>query len=573
MSRVPLLALALLIAVAVLPSPSAATSSFTDIAGSPFRADIEWLAARGVTGGCDTGRYCPKDVVTRGQMASLLVRMFGVPNTTRDYFHDDNASMHESAINRLAAAGVTGGCATGMFCPNARLNRQQMASLLARVMGLHEGSGTNYFYDDNGSAHEANINRIARGGIAAGCGAGRYCPHSAITRGEMAAFLHRTVSPISPPEPHGTPPAGARSTSGIVGYGSATKGGAGGKVLAVTNLNESGPGSLRAAAEASGARVVVFKVGGVITLATDLKISDPFVTIAGETAPSPIVIRGAGTVVRTHEVIVRHLRFRPGDLVDAPSDADALTLNGMRSPVHNVVLDHLTMVWGPDIGGLAVLGDVRAVTVSNSIMGEGLYLSRHAEGTTVEGGHSHAANLTQLDGASVWPRQITFARNLFTTSDTRIPRLQGAECVDIVNNVIYNWGTHAAHGNARSVNLVNNWYRKGPEFATTELWSLQTSSVVPNAFGSSVYEAGNRADGFTGTRGGPSLVYASGTRCGGLSLSATTPDAAYGSVLANAGATLPSRDGVDARIITNVKNRAGSFVNGADHPGPNPYWP
>ncbi len=380
-----------------------------------------------------------------------------------------------------------------------------------------------------------------------------------------------TPTPLPTPAPSVAPPDPAPGAA-AVGYGAATAGGAGGRRIEVTTLANDGAGSLRAALEAQGPRVVVFKVGGTVTLSGDLKISDPFVTVAGETAPTPVVVRGAGTIVRTHDVVIRHLRFRPGDAVASPGDTDGLTLNGMSDSVYNVVVDHVSMVWGPDIGGLAVLGDVRSVTVSNSIMGEGLYLSRHPEGTASQGGHSHAANLTQLDGGSAWPRNITMVGNLFTTSDTRIPRLQGAACVDLVNNVIYNWGKRAAHGNPRSLNLVNNYYRSGPESGTTDVWDLQTSAVASSPFTAAVYSSGNRADGFTASHGGGGSIYASSARCSGLSVAATSADAAYKSVLASAGATLPTRDAVDGRIISNVQNRTGSFFNGSGQPGPNPYW-
>lgn len=382
-----------------------------------------------------------------------------------------------------------------------------------------------------------------------------------------------TPAPATPVPTTAPPPPPTVVAGGGAGYGAGTVGGAGGRTIQVTTLADAGAGSLRAALETDGPRVVVFTVGGTISLSSDIKISDPFVTVAGETAPSPVVIRGAGTIIRTHDVVVRHLRFRPGDQVGSPADVDALTINGMSGGVYNVVIDHVSMVWGPDIGGLAILGDVRGVTVSNSIMGEGLYLSRHPEGSSSEGGHSHAANITQLDGGSAWPRNITMVGNLFTTADTRIPRLQGPECVDLVNNVIYNWGKHAAHGNARSVNLVNNYYRSGPESATTDIWDLQTSVVASSPFATSVYSAGNRADGFTATQGGAASIYAASVRCGGLSVGASSADAAYSSVLASAGATLPTRDAVDSRIIGNVKNRTGTFFNGSGQPAPNPYWP
>ncbi|MGH2385104.1 MAG: S-layer homology domain-containing protein, partial [Candidatus Limnocylindria bacterium] len=106
MSRLRAISLGIVIVLAGLSTTAtAAAPTFDDIATSPFRGDIEWIAARGITGGCDARRYCPNGVVTRGQMASFLARMFDLPPATRDYFRDDNASMHQSAINRLAQSG------------------------------------------------------------------------------------------------------------------------------------------------------------------------------------------------------------------------------------------------------------------------------------------------------------------------------------------------------------------------------------------------------------------------------------------------------------------------------------
>jgi hypothetical protein len=373
-----------------------------------------------------------------------------------------------------------------------------------------------------------------------------------------------------PSEPSQPPPSGGA----VVGYGAGTVGGAGGRQLAVTTLADSGPGSLRAALEASGKRVVVFRVAGTIRLRSTISVTDPYLTVAGETAPAPgITVRDGGLLVRASEVILRHLRLRPGDQVDSPDDVDALTINGANGGVANVVVDHVTMLWGPDIGGLAVLGDVRNLTVQHSIMGEGLYLSAHSEGTAAEEGHSHAANVTQLDGGLAAPQRLTFWRNLFTTANTRIPRFQGAACVDVVNNVIYNWGRDAAHGNPRSLNLVNNWFRAGPETESHLFWAVQTSDVSPRAFSDAVYLAGNVADGFSGRRDDEPGVYAGSPRCGGLSAPAADAAAAYAAVLDGVGAIAPVRDAVDRRVIDNVRTRSGRFFNGAGYPAPNPYWP
>ena len=343
--------------------------------------------------------------------------------------------------------------------------------------------------------------------------------------------------------------------------------------MTVTNLNDSGPGSLRAAAQASGPRIVRFQVAGTITVGSPITVNHPYLTIDGSSAPGPVVVRGEALMIKAHDVIVRQLRFRPGDAITLrPADTDAVTINGVKQEVYNVVLDHLTMVWGPDIGGLAVLGNVHDVTVQSSIMGEGLYLSRHPEGVASGDGHSMAANITQMDAGLLWARRLTFYQNLFTTSYNRMPRFQGSECVDVVNNVIYDWGARSAHGNPRALNLVNNWYRKGPQSVGTLVWSEDSSGVAPNLFANSVYETGNVTDGFAYVRGS-GTVYAGSPRCGGMSVSAASAQDAYQAVLAGAGATLPVRDAVDQRIIANVINRSGSFFNGVGNANPNPYWP
>jgi pectate lyase len=359
-----------------------------------------------------------------------------------------------------------------------------------------------------------------------------------------------------------------------VGYGRRAVGGAGGTRRVVRNLRDSGPGSLRAALEGRGRRVVLFRVGGTIRLSSPIRIKYPYITVRGGTAPSPgITVRGDGISVVTHDVILHHLRLRPGDRTENPSETDALTINGAGKPVYNVVVDHLSMVWGPDIGGLAILGDVSHVTIQNSIMGEGLYLSAHPEGTRAHGGHSTAANVTPMQSGGAAPRNLTFWHNLFTTSDERMPRLQAARCVDVVNNVMFNWGTKAAAGNPRSLNLVGNWFRRGPRTERREIWHSQTSGVAPTLFRDSIYQAGNAADGFAFRRGGAPRVFAATARCGGLSVRRQPASEARAAVMAGAGAVLPVRDSVDRRVIANVRNRVGRYFNGAGYPAPNPYWP
>jgi len=174
-----------------LPTP-VERSPFTDTAESGFRWDIEWLWATGITGGCTVDRYCPNDNVTRAQMASFLDRALDLPSTTTDYFSDDNGRTGEASINRLAASGITGGCAAGRFCPTAPVTRGQMAAFLARAFSLPTTT-TDYFTDDETSTFESSINRVAAADITGGCGGGKYCPLANVTRGQMAAFLHRAL--------------------------------------------------------------------------------------------------------------------------------------------------------------------------------------------------------------------------------------------------------------------------------------------------------------------------------------------------------------------------------------------
>ena len=165
---------------------------FRDIGSSQFIDDILWLADSGITQGCGFERFCPTGTVTRGQMASFLARALSLPSTGTDYFNDDGGSMHQADINRLAAAGIASGCGGGAFCPNLPVTRAQMASYLARALGL-SSTGADYFYDDAGSMHEGDINRVAAAGITSGCGGGRYCPDLSVTREQMAAFLRRAL--------------------------------------------------------------------------------------------------------------------------------------------------------------------------------------------------------------------------------------------------------------------------------------------------------------------------------------------------------------------------------------------
>ena len=177
-------------------------TGFSDTNGHTFEAAIDWLAAKGITKGCNppaNTRFCPNDFVTRGQMAAFLVRALGYTSSgSGDYFNDTNGHVFEDAINKLRAAGVTQGCNSSgtRFCPDRRVTRGEMAAFLGRAFNYTAGSGNNYFVDDNGHIFESAINRLRAAGVTLGCNPpsnNRFCPDDYVTRGQMAAFLKRAI--------------------------------------------------------------------------------------------------------------------------------------------------------------------------------------------------------------------------------------------------------------------------------------------------------------------------------------------------------------------------------------------
>ncbi len=165
-------------------------SGFSDIGSSKFYDDIVWLVDEKITAGCSSTRFCPDGLVTRGQMASFVSRAMDLASTSRDYFVDDNTNKHEANINRFAREEITAGCSESRFCPDGLVSRAQMATFLSRALDLPVAT-RDWFDDDDGSSHEAAINRIAEAGITGGCGHRSYCPDGLVTRGQMSAFLHR----------------------------------------------------------------------------------------------------------------------------------------------------------------------------------------------------------------------------------------------------------------------------------------------------------------------------------------------------------------------------------------------
>jgi hypothetical protein len=178
-------------------------SGFRDVPpGHLFEAEITWLAHLGITKGCNppiNDLYCPDDVVTREQMATFLVRALDLPSSTSSPFTDTGTSVHAANIDALAAAGITKGCnppTNNHFCPTQAVTRGQMAAFLVRALGLNGDLDGSRFVDDDGSVFELDIERLAGAGITKGCNPptnDHFCPTQAVTRGQMAAFLYRAI--------------------------------------------------------------------------------------------------------------------------------------------------------------------------------------------------------------------------------------------------------------------------------------------------------------------------------------------------------------------------------------------
>ena len=238
-------------------------------------------------------------------------------------------------------------------------------------------------------------------------------------------------------------------SNNISGFGFDTKGGVDGKIIRVTNLNSAGEGSLAAAIQQTGARIVVFEVAGVIDLKESvLQIKKPFITIAGQTAPAPgITLIKGGLLITTNEVIVQHIRVRPGEAGHkkrAGWEMDGITTS---KGAYNVIIDHCSVSWGTD-EGISASGPrfdgknvdewrkntSHKIVISNCIIAEGLNHSTHSEGKHSKGTLVHD-NTTE----------IAIVGNLYVNNERRNPFFKGGAQGIVVNNYIYNPGGGVIH--------------------------------------------------------------------------------------------------------------------------------
>ena len=338
---------------------------------------------------------------------------------------------------------------------------------------------------------------------------------------------------------------------GAEGFGKYTGGGRGGKVIEVTNLNDRGPGSFRAACMAEGPRTVVFRVSGTIPLASKFKITHPYLTIAGQTAPGDgICIKNYQVNFNTHDLIIRYLRFRPGD--EAGKEQD-----GFGGEGDHLIIDHCTASWGID--ETFSINKGTNLTVQWCLVSESLTKSLHKKGAHGYGG------LWGGPGGS-------WHHNILAHHSSRNPRASGnaeSGLMDCRNNVIYNWGFNSAYGGELwPRNWINNYYKYGP--ATSE--KVRHRIFLQKDPQGRMYAAGNFVWGYPAIsadnwQGG--MDFAPDGEATAATLRVNQPfvvapvttqpaETAYELVLAQAGCSL-FRDSVDRRIIEEIRTGTARF--------------
>jgi hypothetical protein len=360
---------------------------------------------------------------------------------------------------------------------------------------------------------------------------------------------------------------------GAEGYGRFAIGGRGGKVYNITSLDDSGPGTLREAIEAEGPRTVIFRVGGTIKLNSKLVIRNPYITIAGQTAP------GDGIAVRgytfgnygTHDSIVRYLRIRVGDESGSTMDG-----TGFASTDHSI-MDHCSVSWSID-EGVSSRGAAN-ITFQRSIVTEALNIAGHAKYQTGKG-HSFAASISGEVGS--------FHHNLLTHNAGRNWSLAGgldragkiAGSLDIRNNVVYNWQHRTTDGGVKRLNFVGNLYIPGPATKVFHVvmpehfWDHdpQLYYIEGNAMeGKPEYLADNwntAAMNFTKVPEGTKQKLRALNELFPSFVTTHKTDELLENVLADVGANIPRHDSVDLRAISDVKNRTTTFKGSrGDTPG------
>ncbi|MBD0725171.1 polysaccharide lyase [Flavobacterium sp. L1I52] len=387
--------------------------------------------------------------------------------------------------------------------------------------------------------------------------------------------------------PTDLPQASIPAFPGAEGGGMYSFGGHGGKVYTVTSLEDRGPGTLREALEQGGARIVVFNVSGIIRLKSPLIVRAPYVTIAGQTAPGDgICVAGETIWIDTHDVVIRHMRFRRGETFVGRRD-DAIGGN----PVGNVIIDHVSATWGLDenmsfyrhmyndeTGGPEKKMGIVNVTIQNSLFAEGLDTYNHAFGSTLGG------------------ENCSFVKNLWSSNTGRNPSIGWNGIFNFANNVIFNWVNRSIDGGdyTAQYNIINNYFKPGPATDLNDPVSYRIlkpeagRSKLPYLTFGRVYVNGNVVEGNEKVskdnwNGGVQMENKKGDHMSFEEASTYFPkmrydkpfpmpwlkkfmtaNETYDYVVKNVGATLPLRDPVDTRILRVVQTGKPEYVKGLD---------
>lgn len=353
-----------------------------------------------------------------------------------------------------------------------------------------------------------------------------------------------------------------------LGYGISTPAGRGGQVIRVTTLAESGSGSLKACVDATGPRVCVFEVSGTIKMSSDLIIRNAKLTIAGQTAPSPgIMLRGGGLRIKASDVLVQHLRIRPGDdpSGEPPENRDALKFEAdPAKPLSNVVVDHCSFSWSIDEIASA-WQNWNNISLLNNIFAEPLNDSIHPKGP-----HGYGVLFGPVNG------NVTFAGNLVAHVVSRSPLTNATNAV-IVNNVVYNWQNMAVDlqsqkGDITRNSVVGNVFVKGPDYKYNSPILLRADATALPV-GSKVYLEDNKAQGVTSDPWSIASAFNGALTLADFRASAppswpsgmtrlpTAGDVTLTTVLKGAGARPADRDSVDRRVVEHVRNGTGQIIN------------
>ena len=387
------------------------------------------------------------------------------------------------------------------------------------------------------------------------------------------------ATPANPQTPRPVPPqTGLPVFPGAEGFGTRTPAGRGGRVLEVTTLADSGPGSLREAIDQPGPRIIVFRIGGTIELKDFLIISHPYLTLAGQTAPGGgICLKNAGLTITTHDVLIQHLRIRPGIAGDiTPEHNDAVAVLGRHGQIDgasHVVLDHLSASWGED-ETVSVWYGAHDITISNCIISEALNKARHEKRT-------HSAGLLIGDGAY----HVSVHHCLLAHNDFRNPLISSGGTHDVVNNVIYNWGMLPAEvvdPDANTfLNFVGNYFRPGPssrtdcfeilinptrEYGVAKPKFFVHGNLGPHRPSAEASDWSLVGYGFSDREPAPK-TFRSRDPFDTHPVATTDAQEALAQVLAGAGATLPERDAVDRRIVAEVRSGGGRIIDSPDDVG------